>query len=438
MRELSGEENMPMKFDLWAGLIRVVRKNVRVAAYAAAALSLPPSAAFASDAIWVESWAASPQPTWGGDFPLPTLLPFNLWNQTVRQRIRVSLGGDKLRIVLSNEYGKAPLSIDSIHLALPGEDGSKIDVVTDKAVTFSGSTHLVIPAGAPAVSDPVDLHVPARGDVDISFFVTGPTPIDTFHWDAEETGYIGGGDQVASASIDQPATTTTRIFLSEVLVQAPASSRAVVAFGDSITDGAGSGLDKNFRWPDFLAERLAADNVAVVNAGISGARLLNTRMGENAMARFSRDVLSVPNVRAVVVLIGINDIAWPGQSFDPAAPFLTKEELIAGYCQLIASAHAHNVRIIAGTLTPFENALKGSPLQGYYNTQRDELRREINDWIRVSGKFDAVVDLDRLVADPGNPLAIRDALQADHLHFSPEGNKLVANALTPATLFGDQ
>ena len=429
---------MSTKFGLWAGLSRVTRKNVLVAAYAAAALSLLPSAAFASDTTWVESWAASPQPTWGGDFPLPTLLPFNLWNQTVRQRIRVSLGGDKLRIVLSNEYGKAPLSIDSVHVALPAGDGSKIDVATDKAVTFSGSKHLVIPAGAPAVSDPVDLHVPARGDVEVSFFVSDPTPIDTFHWDAEETGYIGAGDQVASASIDHPAATTTRIFLSEVLVQAPASARAVVAFGDSITDGAASGLDKNSRWSDFLAERLAADNVAVVNAGISGARLLNAKMGENAMARFSRDVLSVPNVRAVVVLIGINDIAWPGQSFDPAGHFLTKEELIAGYCQLIAIAHAHNLRVVGATLTPFENALKGTPLQGYYNAQRDELRRQINDWIRAGGKFDAVADLDRLVADPGNPLAIRDALQADHLHFSRDGNKVVADALTPAILFGDQ
>ena len=425
-----------MKLNFGVALVRVVRKNTLVAACAATALPLLPSAAFASDAIWIKSWAASPQPTWGGDFPLPTLLPFNLWNQTVRQRIRVSLGGGKLRIVLSNEYGKTPLRIDSVHIALPGGDGSKIDVVTDRAVTFSGSTRLVIPAGAPAVSDPVDLHVPARGDIDVSFFVTGRTPINTFHWDAEETGYIGAGDQVASASIDQPSTTTTRVFLSEVLVQAPATARAVVAFGDSITDGAASGIDKNFRWPDFLADRLAADNIAVVNAGISGARLLNTLMGENAMARFSRDVLSVPNVRAVVVLIGINDIAWP--TFDPAARVLTAEELIAGYRQLIATAHAHNVRIIAGTLTPFENALKGSPLQGYYNAQRDELRRRINDWIRAGGTFDAVVDLDRLVADPGDPLAIRDALQADHLHFSVEGNKLIANALTPAILFGDQ
>jgi len=343
-----------------------------------------------------------------------------------------------LRIVLSNEYGKAPLLIEAVHVALPAGVGSAIDPSTDRVVTFSGAKRLSIPAGAPAMSDPIDLKVPAHGDLMVSFFVIGPMPIDTFHWDAEETGYIGPGDQVANTVVDKPTTTTTRIFLSDVFMEVPAGAKAVVAFGDSITDGASSGLDLNSRWPDFLATNLAPDHVAVINAGISGARLLNTRMGEDAMARFARDVLSVPNLETVVVIIGINDIAWPGQPFAPRDSFLTKEQLITGYRQLIAIARAHNVRIVVGTLTPFEDALKGSPLGGYYSGKRDKLRQQVNEWIRTSGEFDAVVDLDKLVADPRNPLAIRDDLQADHLHFSPKGNKLIADALTPVILFGNQ
>ncbi|RWM93079.1 MAG: SGNH/GDSL hydrolase family protein [Mesorhizobium sp.] len=429
---------MSLKTSACATSAKAIRLGSIVAVAASAIALSSPNAAVAAGSTWVKSWTASPQPTWDGDFPLPTLLPFNLWNQTVRQKVRVSLGGDKLRIVLSNEYGKAPLVIDSVHVALTGADGSAVETSTDKLVTFSGSERLSIPAGAPAISDPVELNVPARGDVVVSIFVADPTPIDTFHWDAEETGYIGPGNQVENASIDQPTETTTRLFLSDVFVEAPAHTRAVVAFGDSITDGAASGLGLNSRWPDFLAENLAPDNVAVLNAGISGARLLNTQMGENAMARFFRDVLSVPNLETVVVLIGINDIAWPGQAFGPDDPFLSREQIIAGYRQLIAMAHAHNLRIVAGTLTPFQDALKGSPLEGYYSLKRDELREEINNWIRASDEFDAVVDLDKLLVDPENPVAIRADLQADHLHLSPKGNKMVADALTAAVLFSGE
>lgn len=429
---------MSLKQSTSARLRQSARAGLMVAMAVSAMGTVRSTLAFAEDTTWVGTWAASPQPIWGGDFPLPTLLPFNLWNQTVRQKVRVSLGGENLRIVLSNEYGKSPLVIDSVHVALPGEAGSAIEPRSDTMVTFGGSERLTIPAGAPAVSDPIALEVPARGDIVISFFVSGPAPIGTFHWDAEETGYVGAGDQVSASVIDQPTETTTRIFLSDVLVQAPDGARAVVAFGDSITDGAASGLGLNARWPDFLAENLASENVAVLNAGISGARLLDTRMGENAMARFTRDVLSVPNIETVVVLIGINDVSWPGQAFGPTDPFLTKDQLIAGYRQLIAAAHTHNVRIVAGTLTPFEHALKGSPLEGYYSAERDALRQEINEWIRTSGEFDAVVDLDKLVARQDNPLAIQDDLQADHLHLSPKGNKLVADALTPAILFGTE
>jgi lysophospholipase L1-like esterase len=391
----------------------------------------------AADKAWVATWAASPQPTWQGDFPLPTMLPFNLWNQTVRQRVRVSLGGEKFRVVFSNEYGTKPLVIDSVHVALPGEAASAIDPASDKVLTFGGKEKLVIPPGAPAISDAVALDLPARGDLVVSFFVSGPTPLETFHWDAEQTGFIGAGNQVANPTVADASQTTTRIFLSDVLVEASPDTRTVVAFGDSITDGAASGMDINARWPDFLAENLADKNVSVINAGISGARVLNSRMGENSAARFIRDVASRPNVKTVVLLMGINDISWPGQSFSPDDRFLTREELISGYRQLIALAHAHNIRIVAGTLTPFRNALKGSPLEGYYSDKRDALRQEVNAWIRESGEFDAVVDLDKLLSEPSSPLDLKDELQVDHLHLSPMGNKRVADALNLSILFGE-
>lgn len=394
--------------------------------------------ALAGETTWVGTWSASPQPVWSGDFPLPTLLPFNLWNQTVRQKVRVSLGGEKFRLVLSNEYGKAPLAIASVHAAIAGGEGSEIDVKTDRRVTFSGAEQLTIPAGAPAMSDPVELAVPNRGDIVVSFYISAPAPIATFHWDGEQTGYIGAGNQVSRRSLEQAQKTTTRIFLSEVMVEAAAGARTVVVFGDSITDGAASGLNLNARWPDYLAAELAPYNVSVLNAGISGSRLLNSRMGENALARFTRDVLSQPHLATVVLLLGINDIAWPGHVFAPHDPALTPDQLIAGYRQLVALAHAHNVRIVVGTLTPFRDALKGTAFEGYYSEKGDRLRREVNEWLRTSGEFDAVVDFDRLVADPENPLKIAEDLQADHLHLSPRGNRMVAAALTPGVLFGER
>ncbi|WP_020587719.1 SGNH/GDSL hydrolase family protein [Desulfobacter curvatus] len=435
-QNISGIGHMVQKKRNFAGLSKAMRIGLTVIIIVFAIVGGGTNKTLADDAIWVKTWTASPEPTWTGDFPLPTLLPFNLWNQTVRQKVRVSLGGDRLRIVLSNEYGKAPLTIESVHIALPGSEASAIETGTDTVVTFSGVERLVIPAGAPAISDPIELSVPALGEVVVSFFVPGPMPIETFHWDALEIGHIGIGNQVSNGFIHQPTETTTRIFLTDILMQAPLNTKVVVAFGDSITDGAASGLGTHSSWPDFLAENLVLNNVAVLNAGISGARLLDTRMGENAMARFSRDVLSVLNLKTVIILIGINDIAWPGHPFAPNAPFPTKEQLIAGYRQLIAAAHAHNVRIVAATLTPYKDALKDTPLEGYYTQKGDDLRRQINDWIRLSGEFDAVVDLDKQMASPDDPLAIRNAWQSDHLHFSPKGNKAAADLMTLEILFG--
>jgi lysophospholipase L1-like esterase len=210
-----------------------------------------------------------------------------------------------------------------------------------------------------------------------------------------------------------------------------------VTLGDSITDGNGSTPDANSRWPDFLAKRLADKNVAVLNAGISGARLLQDRMGANALARFERDALSQPQVKAVILLMGINDIAWPGSSFAPDAPPVTSAALIAGYRHLIARAKTHGVRIIGATLTPFEGALEDTPLEGYFTAEKERTRQAVNHWIRTSGEFDAVVDFDAATRDPQNPTRFRSTLDSgDHLHPGNDGYKAMADAVDLQALLG--
>ncbi len=394
-----------------------------------AAVTVPAFLNAAEPGAWIGSWTASPQPTWGPDFAFPTNIPSTLRDQTIRQVARISLGGKRIRIVLTNEYGKQPVVIGAAHVALAAA-GSAIVAGTDRQVTFGGSATAVMLPGAPLVSDPVDLEVAPLASLAVSVFLPCETPAATFHWDGRQTAFLAKGNQVAARVIDTADTTSARIFLSGLQVQADAAADAVVAIGDSITDGNGATLDANTRWPDFLAARLVPRNVAVLNAGISGARLLGDRMGVNALARFDRDVLSQPRVKAVIVLLGINDISWPGTAFDLHGSSPTIDALIAGYRQLITRAHARGVRIVAGTLLPFEGALQGTPLDNYYQDDKDELRRRVNTWILNSGEFDAAIDFDALARDPTRPGRLRPAFDSgDHLHPGDRGNEAMADAI---------
>ncbi len=387
---------------------------------------------------WITTWIASPQPLWKGDFPLPTNVPFNFWNQTVRQAARVSVGGHSVRIQLSNDYGSTPLVIGSAHIALTGKDAGIVDG-TDRSITFGGQGSISIPPGAPVLSDPIDLKVAALQNVSVSLYFPEPVSPSTFHWDGRQTAYIVSGNQTAKDSIKPDATMTTRVFLSAIQVDAPSKTRTVVALGDSITDGAGATMDSNARWPDFLAARLVDNHVAVLNAGISGARLLQDKMGVNALARFDRDVLSQPNIESVIVLLGINDISWNHMAFAPNDMPATAQQLIAGYRQLIARAHARNVRIIGATLTPFEGALKDTPMAGYYSAEKEQVRQAVNRWIRESGEFDTVVDFDKLLRDPTHPTRLLAAYDSgDHLHPGDVGNKAMAAAIDSDTLFNNR
>lgn len=404
------------------------------AAFAAAALSvaslLP---AFADDSTaWIGTWTASPQPAWQADFPVPLMLQSNYFRQTIRQVARVSIGGSKVRIVISNEYGSLPLKVGAAHIAVT-TDGAAIKPDTDRALTFGGESSITIPPGAPAISDPVDLTVAPLSELSVSLYFPESAPGTTIHWDGHQTAYIAAGDKTGDADLPDAAKQTQRVFLSGIMVDAAEDARAVVLFGDSITDGDGSTVDGNDRWPDTLASRLhdaGGPPVAILNQGISGAKILSDRMGVNALARFDRDVLNQARADTVVLMMGINDIGWPGSGLALHDAQPSAEQIIAGYKQLIERAHADDMRIVGATLTPFGDAFVGSPFEGYYTEEKEKIRLAVNDFIRSSGEFDGVIDFDAVVVDPAKPGHIKAEFdKGDHLHPNPAGYTAMAGAI---------
>jgi lysophospholipase L1-like esterase len=396
------------------------------------------SSGYAADTQqWVGSWAASPQPIWAPDFFLPIAIPRALRDQTVRQIARLSLGSHRVRVAFSNEYGASILHIGEARVALAGSDG-KIDASTSKPLTFGGQANANIPPGAPMISDPVDLEVAPLGSVAVSLYFPDITPITTWHQEGVQSTSFADGNVTGAADLKATITATSRIFMSEILVDAPAGSHAVVAFGDSITDGTASKADANHRWPDFLAERLigAGAKLSVVNEAISGDRILRDRMGDNALARFDRDVLSQPNVETIVLMMGINDIGWPGSLLSPKTePAPSAEDIIVGYKQLISRAHDHNIRIVAATLTPFDDAFSGfAPLHGYYSVEKEAKRQTVNAFIR-SGAFDGVIDFDATVRKADKKTEVQaDFDSGDHLHPNDAGYKAMADSIDLSVL----
>ncbi|SSW72653.1 SGNH/GDSL hydrolase family protein [Achromobacter agilis] len=418
------------------------RRFTLLALASSAVLSL--SAAAAQPAVqagsplpaWAASWFASPQPLWEDSFVLSTGMPAELRGQTLRETLMLSLGGRRLRVVLSNRYGTQPLVIGAARVALSA-GGAAIDQRSDRALAFGGRPGVTVAPGAQAVSDPVELAVPALGELAVSTYFPGATPVTTFHWGAQQSGALISGDATAAADLPGAEALEGRAFLAGVWVERPAPAPVVAAFGDSLTDGNGSTPGANRRWPDVLARRLAPQGVGVVNAGISGARVWGDKMGVNAMARFEADVLSQPGVRTVVMMMGINDIGWPDSAFAPDDAPMTAARLVEGYRQLADAARARGVRIVGGTIAPFEGSLHGTPLSGHYSPAKDAVRLEVNRWIRESGAFDAVVDFDAVLRDPAHPARLLPAYDSgDHLHPSDAGYEAMAQALDLATLFG--
>lgn len=405
-------------------------------AFALAAL-LAATAVHAAE--WRTAWYAAPMPGWGAGFALPSMMPAALEAQTVREVVRTSIGGAQLRVTYSNRYGSTPLVIGEARVAAtqdePSRAASSLQAGTGAQLTFGGRPGVTIAPGQSATSDAARLPVAARQRLSISTWLPEHAPLATFHWGAQQTAFAVAGNHAAATALPGAQELSGRTFLSALQVYGP-GRRTVVALGDSITDGNGSTPDRNRRWPDQLADLLACDGpspctggAAVVNAGISGARLLADGMGEQAAARFAHDVLAQPGVDTVIVLLGINDIGWPGSAFAPDAAPATAGALVAGYRTLIAAARARQVRIVGGTLLPFEGALRGTPFAGHFSPAKDAVRREVNEWIRKSGEFDAVIDFDSLLRDPAHPSRLRPEFDSgDHLHPSDAGYAEMARA----------
>ncbi len=385
----------------------------------------------ASAQTWARSWAASPQaPTpSGGRFPgSPTF-----HDQTLRQIVRLSGGGSKVRIRFTNEYGTAPVQVGAAHVALAG-DGSAIRPGTDHALTFGGRATAIIPPGAPLLSDPVDLKAAPLSALSISLYLPGQVDSCTCHSTAMQAGYLASGDATGAGAFPDTKLLPVRAMISAVDVAADKPARTIVTLGDSITDGVGSSGNANKRWPDQFAERLVkqyGDGVDVANQGISGNRILGDGAGVSALARFDRDVLATPGLAYVIVFEGINDI---GIGYFPKTPntpdFLkgsgpppTTEDLIAAYGQMIARAHEHGVKIYGATIAPYEGAAYASP-------EGEQVRQAVNTWIRTSHAFDAVLDFDAAIRDPAHPSRMKEGFHmGDHLHGSDAGYAAIAGSI---------
>ena len=403
------------------------------AALAALAFLLPAHLLLAQAAgeHWVGTWSTADvvrppaRPPAQGQ-PQPAQPAISINNQTLREIVHVSAGGPQARVVFSNAFGTEPLSIGAAQVALREKD-SRIVTGSNRPLTFGGRASVTIPASAVIFSDPVNLTVPPMSDLAIDLFLPADLSQATLtsHFGANQTSYISNsGNFAGSAEFPVSSTTPSWFFLSRVEVTAPAQIAAVIAFGDSITDGTRSTIDTNSRWPDQLAKRLLAKpgNVrGVLNAAIAGNRLLseaNIPFGINALARFDRDVLAETGAMYMIVLEGINDI---GMARDAAAP--SADDLIAAHQQLVERAHAHGLKMFGATLTPFEGA-------AYFTPAGEVKRQAFNTWIRNNKFYDGVIDFDAAVRDPQNPTKMLPRYDSgDHLHPNDAGYEAMGSAI---------
>jgi lysophospholipase L1-like esterase len=410
------------------GRRRFLQTGPALAAAALAAGAAPVRAASVPTG-WCATWGTAPAG------PPKSTSTFTFTNQTLRLIVHTSIGGSQVRVRLSNEMGSTPLRIGAAHIGLRAS-GANLVAGSGRDLTFGGRPSATIPAGAPLLSDPVALDVPALADLAISIYLPDSNvQATTIHDVALQACYVSSsGNSAATPALPVQSLMSSWPFLAEVDVLASPGATALVALGDSITDGVKSTGNLNRRWPDWLARRLQQEAqpgtppVGVVNRGISGNCMLtdyaNTLIsGHDCLERFDRDVLATTGAGSLLVLIGINDIIdSPG--FTPIAP----GELIAGYQQLIARARLRGLRVFGATLTPFEGL-------SYYNPARENVRQQTNAWIRGGGAWDAVVDFDQVLCDPAQPTRLNPAYDGgDHLHPNDAGYQAMAQAV-PLGLF---
>lgn len=377
---------------------------------------------------WTPVWYAAPEPA-GGD-------EVTVSNRTFRQIVRVSAGGETLRLRLSNAYGKTALRLDDIRVARRAR-GSRIDPATDRAVTFAGKAGVTIAPGAYMISDPVSLKTQAGSDLAISLFAVSAS-LTTVHDIQRGALYSAPGSMASAQSLPEEKADSgignAFPWLAQVEVIAPGSRGVVVAFGDSITDGYGIPPDSGGTWPDLLSVRLrdAGIPLNVVNAGISGNRLLHhgswARFGDGGLARFDRDVLMQPNAAAVIILLGINDLGHAGGP--ETQEYVSAQRMTDALAQMAMRARDRGLRVYAGTLTPF----KGTVFEGYYSDEKEARRQAVNAWIRQTKVFDGVFDFDKALEDPARPGWMLPAYDlGDHLHPNAVGAARMAETVAIQT-----
>jgi len=370
-----------------------------------------------SDPRWVTTWSTSPSTLPGEDDP-----DDSLQNQTLRLIAHSSVGGNSVRIRLSNAHGNEAITIGTASIALQSE-GSAIQPGTSKSLQFAGQPSVSIPKGAVVFSDPLDYDLPEMTNLSVSLYLPEDNGFLTGHALSNQTNYASGnGDQTGSLDLTDQTETAAWSLLTAIDVINSDSISAIAMVGDSITDGWGSTVSANQRWANHFTRRLFTDSdskkYAVVNAGISGNRVTtegNSLFGQNLQARFERDVLALSNVTHMVLMEGINDIGM-----SPSGSLISAAEVIAGYRQVLARAHAKGIKVIGATLTPYEGA-------AYFTPEGELVRQEINSFIRSGAEFDGVIDFEKAVQDPANPSRIRPEFTADNLHPNDAGYAAMAN-----------
>ncbi len=391
------------------------------------AYQLPSAASGSGAPHWVSSWGTSQMP-----YGQAEAMPAAFWKDgTVRQIVRLSLGGSQVRVRISNAYGSDMLIVNEANIARAVRPGtSELVAGSLQPLRFNGSTSVRIPAGAEYVSDPIDLAATRGLDVAITMHLANAAGQQTGHAGSRTTTFLAPGRQTGAASLLDAKTVTRWHQLADVEVSAAPAARAVVVIGDSITDGFGATTDANNRWTDHLVQRIAQDGrrpLAVINAGIGGGRLLREGLGPSLVTRFERDVLARNGVSHAVVFIGVNDIGVLRRSKEdtPQAIAAMLEDLKQAHLQMIARAHAKGICVIGATITPFMGSGYYAPAQ-----HNEALRQAVNDWMRSEKAFDGVLDFDGVLRDPARPSYLAKAYDSgDGLHPSHAGYAALAAAV---------